>query len=59
MLFFFELWIVNFMASGLKHYSNLIVYKLLHNTQVTYKARGPLVLLTIDYNLHSKMPEMW
>ena len=35
---------VNFMAFGLKHEPNTIAGKLLHDTQVTYKARGPLVL---------------
>ena len=34
---------VNFMAFGLKHEPNTIAGKLLHDTQVTYKARGPLV----------------
>ena len=32
-----------YIASGLKHESNSITGKLLHNAQVTYKARGPLV----------------
>ena len=36
--------IVNAIASGLKHESNSITGKLLHNAQVTYKAHGPLVV---------------
>ena len=35
---------VNFMAFGLKLEPNTIAGKLLHDTQVTYKARGPLVV---------------
>ena len=38
---------VNFMAFGLKHEPNTIAGKLLHDTQVTYKARGPLVYVNI------------
>ena len=37
---------VNFMAFGLKHEPNTIAGKLLHDTQVTYKARGPLVWIS-------------
>lgn len=36
--------IENFMAFGLTHKSYSIVRKLLHDTQVYYKAHGPLVI---------------
>ena len=52
---------VNFMAFGLKHEPNTIAGKLLHDTQVTYKARGPLVsfeqvFINVKYTLRDSLP---
>lgn len=40
--------IENFMAFGLTHKSYSIVRKLLHDTQVNYKAHGPLVFKMVN-----------
>lgn len=50
---------MNFMAFGLKHEPNSIAGKLLHDTQVTYKARGPSLTFLKKYVYIDKQTQLY